>query len=472
MSLWFVKGLSIFHWIVFGYFILLNTYYLVTSLFAFRALRRYTRRLSLINVDDLIASVGAPPVTLIVPAYNEQESCLEATHSFLSLRYPEHEVFIVNDGSTDATLEKLRKQYHLIPAPLYKTSNIPAESVRGIYQSRTHPNLWVIDKENGGRADAINAGLNFCRTPLFCAVDADSLIEPDALIRVVRPFLEDEKTVACGGIIRIANGCPVQSGLVQDVRLPRGLIARFQVVEYLRSFLAGRVGWDALGIMFLVSGAFGMFRRSVVVDAGGFASDSIGEDLELTIRLHRYCRENDRPYRITFVPDPVLWTEVPNSLHLLGKQRDRWQRGLIDSLWRHLDMLGNPKYGRIGLVAYPYFFFLEMIGSVLEFIGYFVFVVLLLLGQVSFAFAAAFLVLAFFCGAFISVVSIGLEELAFRRYSRFTDLLQLFGLSFLENFGFRQLITFYRFRGLISYFRGKNDWGEMEHQGFHEQTAV
>ena len=465
--LWFL--LAAFHVVVFSYFVLLNGYYLVMSVFAFRTLRRYARRLRLLDLDDVTLSSAAPPATLIAPAYNEEASCRESTRSFLSLEYPDYEVILVNDGSTDGTLEALREEFDLAPAPRFPTAQIETARVRGVYRSRTRPDLWVIDKENGGRADALNAGINYCRTPLFCLTDADTIIERDALMRLVMPFLEDEKTVASGGVIRIANGCTVQRGMVKNVRLPRKLIPSFQVLEYLRSFLSGRVGWDALQIMFLVSGAFGLFRRDAVVEVGGLAADSIGEDMELTVRLHRHFREADAPYSVHFVPDPVAWTEAPATLRVLGRQRDRWQRGLMDTLSRHRRMLFNPKYGRLGFVAYPYFFFFEMLGPIIEFTGYIVFLAILVLGIASLPFALAFLLVAVLLGTVLSIISVGLEEMSFRRYERFGDLVRLFGLAFFENLGFRQAITYYRLRGIFSYFRGEQSWGEMERQGFQKE---
>ncbi len=464
----FLAFLAVFHGIVLVYYVVLNGYYLVTSLFAFWALRRHARREASIDIDDLIATAGAPAVTLIVPAYNESATIEEASRSLLSLQYPEYEILIVNDGSTDNTLEVLRQAYRLVPTPRYPLAHIPTARVRGVYQSRTHPNLWVIDKENGKRADAVNVGINYCRTPLLCIVDADGILERDALIRIVRPFLEDDLTIATGGIIRIANGCVVRHGIVQEVRMPKNILAKFQVLEYLRAFLAGRVGWDALKIMLLISGAFGMFRRSLVVAVGGLAHDSIGEDLELTVRLHRYCRERGIPYAIHFVPDPVAWTEAPETLATLGRQRDRWHRGLIDTMMRHIRLLLNPRYGRIGLVAFPYFFFLEMMGPVIEFTGYIVFTLVLMLGIAKLPFVLLFLAVTILFGTVLSFAAVGLEELSFRRYPRTRDLLELFLLAVLENFGYRQLHTYFRFRGIISYLRGQTGWGNMERKGFQK----
>lgn len=452
--------------LVLGYFVVLNTTYLFTSVTAFRSLRRYSLRLKTVDVDELIRSGAALPVTVIAPAYNEQTTIAEVTRGLLTLEYPDYEVIIVNDGSTDETLQRLISAFELRSAARFPSANIPTAQVRGTYRSTRHPNLWVVDKENGRKADAINAGLNIVRTPLFCVIDSDSLLEPEALIRVTRPFLEDARTVAAGGIIRIVNGTTVRHGRVQDVRMPRNLLARFQVLEYLRAFHTGRVGWAELNATLIISGAFGLFRRSIVVDAGGFATNTIGEDMELTVRLHRHCRQIKSPYRIVYIADPVAWTECPESLKGLARQRDRWQRGLVETLTRHRRMLLNPRYGAVGLLSFPYFFFLEMLGPAIEVAGYAAFVVTIVLGLASPAYVLAFLALAIAFGIALSVAAIGLEELTFRRYHRTRDLGRLFWLAFLENFGYRQLNSVWRIQGMWSVLRGKKSWGALERKGF------
>jgi cellulose synthase/poly-beta-1,6-N-acetylglucosamine synthase-like glycosyltransferase len=466
---WLVFGL--FNTLVLVYFVLVNAFYLGTSLVAFVALRRYSRRIKTLDLEDLLATAGAPPITLVAPAYNEAATCVEATRSLLTLNYAEYEILVVNDGSTDATLRTLTEEFELEPAPRAPTATLPSRPVRGTYHSRRHPNLWVLDKENGGKADTLNAGLNFCRTPLFCAMDADSLLEREALTRIVRPFLEDSTTVAAGGIIRIVNGCRVTAGTVTEVRLPRSWLARFQVLEYLRAFLAGRMGWSALHATLIISGAFGLFRRQAVVDIGGYATDTVGEDMELVVRLHRWFRERRLPYRIEFVPDPVAWTECPETLRVLGRQRDRWQRGLAETLVRHRAMLLNPRYGVVGLVAYPYFFFLEMCGAAVEVAGYVTFALAVVLHRANASYVVAFLMVAIVLGIALSIAAVGLEELSFRRYPRTRDLLALFGLAVLEGFGYRQLSTFWRARGLFSALRGKKGWGEMTRKGFASAAA-
>jgi cellulose synthase/poly-beta-1,6-N-acetylglucosamine synthase-like glycosyltransferase len=375
--------LDVFNIVVIFYFVLLNGTYLLMTLLAFGSLRRYALRMSSVDPNELMSTAGLPPVTLIAPAYNEEPTCVESTRSLLTLRYPDYDILVINDGSSDGTLARMTEAFDMEAAARAPVSTISTADVRGVYRSRVHPNLWLIDKENGGKADALNTGINYCRTPLFCAMDADSLLEPEALTRIVRSFLEDSSTVAAGGVIRIVNGCKVRSGIVEEVRLPKNFLARIQVLEYLRSFLAGRMGWDALDSTLIISGAFGMFSRPHVVAVGGYPHDTVGEDMELVVRLHRYCREQGQKYRVAFVPDPVAWTECPEDMKTLGRQRDRWQRGLMESMWRNRVMILNPKYGRIGMVAAPYYFFLEVLGPVIESLGYVTFIAALLLGRAS-----------------------------------------------------------------------------------------
>lgn len=460
---------SILFWfniLVLLYFLSLNSSYLVTGVAAFRAFRRYSARLRSMDVGELMQAAGALPVTLISPAFNEEATCVEATRALLGLRYTAYVVLFVNDGSSDQTLSRMVEAFELEPATLTPTAAIPTARVRGIWKSSRRPNLWLIDKENGGKADALNAGINYCRTPLWGGIDADSLLDPDALTRVVRPFLEDSTTVAAGGTIRIVNGCTVRSGRVVRVRLPRRRLARFQVLEYLRAFLTGRMGWDALNASLIISGAFGVFRRTTAVAIGGYDTRTRGEDMELTVRLHKHCRERSIPYRVSFVPDPVAWTECPETLKALGRQRDRWQRGLIESMWWHRRMLFNPRYGRVGLLAFPYFFFLEMLGPVIECLGYLAFVTTILIGRASLPYVLAFLGVSIVLGIALSVAALSLEEMTLERYPRGGDLFQLFLLAVLENLGYRQLTAFWRIRGFVSKLRGISSWGAMERKGF------
>ena len=344
------------------YFIILNSLYLVFSVFAYGVLVRHRRRWTPRHLGAIMRSPATPAVSIVVPAYNERTGIVDTVRSLLMLNYPQFEVIVVNDGSTDDTLTVLRETFGLVEAPCNHASEVATQPVRAIYRSLAIREIVVIDKANGGKADATNAGLNAAQFPLMCLIDADSVLEEHALTRAVLPFLENSTTVAVGGIVRIGNGCVIDQGRVTDVRAPRGLLARFQIIEYLRSFLAARVTQSAMNSLLIVSGAFGVFRRDIVIAAGGWRTDTVGEDMEIIVRLHRFCRENDRPYRVVFQPDPVVWTEAPETLAVLSRQRNRWQRGTLQVLGAHSAMFGSPRYGRIGLLALPYYAIFEGIG--------------------------------------------------------------------------------------------------------------
>ncbi|MDX1494055.1 MAG: glycosyltransferase [Longimicrobiales bacterium] len=463
--------LTVVNGLVLVYFVAINLVYIITSGKALQVIWRYRQRLRAFNLLDPSRAEAAPPITVLAPAYNEALTCVESVRSLLTLDYPRHEIIVINDGSKDATMETLAGAFELAPRDRLATADLATADVRAVYQSRPYPNLWVVDKENGGKADALNAGLNYCNTPLVCAVDADTLLERDALTRIVRPFLEDADTVAVGGKIRVVNDCTVRSGVVTDARLPGNFLAAIQTVEYLRAFLVGRVGWAAFNATLVISGAFGLFSRGAVVDAGGYGSkrttgETVGEDMELVVRMKRIFTDQGRPCSIHFVPDSVAWTEVPESYKILGRQRDRWQRGLIESLLRHREMLFNRRYGASGLFAFPVFLFLEGLGPIIELGGYIGFSIAVFSGQASSAYVIGFFVLAFALGVTLSTVAVLIEEIAFARYTRTADVLKMFALGILENFGFRQMNSYWRVRGLFNSAIGRKAWGKMERKGF------
>jgi cellulose synthase/poly-beta-1,6-N-acetylglucosamine synthase-like glycosyltransferase len=458
-----LQGFDLF---VLGYFLTLNSLYLAFSAVAFFRLVSHRRRWTPRALDTVLRSPATPPISLIVPAYGEETTIADSLRGLLLLNYPHFEVVVVNDGSTDRTLDVAIQAFGLMRAPVAYQQPIQTAPVRGLYRSLDHPDLVMIDKANGGKADAINAGLNAARHDLVCVIDADSLLEELALARGVLPFIEDPSTVAVGGVIRIVNGCTVDAGRVTSVRLPSDWLARFQVVEYLRAFLSGRVAMSALNALLIVSGAFGIFRRRALVEAGGFRTDTIGEDMEVIVRLHRRLRQQGRKYRIVFQPDPVCWTEVPESAAILANQRNRWQRGTLQVLAAHAPMIGSARYGAVGLFALPYFAIFEAASPVIETAGYLVNGVAVASGLLDVVFAQLFFLTAIAFGALISVISVLLEEVSFRRYPRIRDLLMLFALGILENFGYRQLTTWWRLKGTVDYFRGRQGWGAMVRKGF------
>ena len=451
---------------VFVYFFTLNTLYLVFAIVAFVELRRHRRRWTARDLDVVIRSPATPAISLIVPAHNEEATIGESVRALLLLNYPEYEVVVVNDGSSDRTLAAAITAFDLVKADVPHQRHLATQPVRGIYRSLTHRELIVIDKENGGKADAINAGINAARHGLVCVIDADSLLEEHALSRAVLPFLEDPTTVAAGGIIRIANGCVVEDGRVVEVRLPSSPLACFQVAEYLRAFLAGRVTQSLMNGLLIISGAFGLFKRDALITVGGFRTDTVGEDMEVIVRLHRHFRERREKYRIVFRADPVCWTEVPERMQVLARQRNRWQRGTLQTLGHHHEMLLNPRYGVVGMVAVPYYLIFEALAPAIELAGLCVAAAALALGWFDWTFAELYFLVAVLYGAFISVVAVILEEVSFRRYPRVTDLLRLTLYGLLENFGYRQLTLWWRLRGSIDFLRGRADWGAMARRGF------
>jgi cellulose synthase/poly-beta-1,6-N-acetylglucosamine synthase-like glycosyltransferase len=348
---------------------------------------------------------------------------------------------------------------------------IKTKPVRDLYRSSTHPGLVVIDKENGGKADALNVGLSFAQSELVCAMDADTLIEGDGLQRMVRPFLYSTDVVATGGTIRVVNGCTVKGGRVLETRMPSHMLAGLQVVEYLRAFLFGRLGWNRLGGNIIISGAFGLFLRESVLAAGGYLHDTVGEDMELVLRLKRRSYEVGGPGVIAFVPDPVAWTEVPETARVLGRQRDRWHRGLADVLWRHRGMMLNPRYGATGLFILPYYVLVELLAPVVEAIGVFGLVLGLIFGVVDWSFAGLFYLTAYGLGTALTSFTLILEDVSFHRYNTFRDRVLLFFWTLIENLGYRQLTVYWRLRGLWKFLRGRKDWGAMERKGFRPLPA-
>jgi len=457
-------------WAVLFYFLAVNSIYLLLLVSAVLEMREHVLLSRGESRWRVLGSSLTPTISMLAPAYNEEATIAESLRSLLSLSYPSLEVVVVNDGSKDATMEVLKEHFDLVPIhPVYERV-IPCQPVKGLYRSRSRPNLVVVDKENGGKADALNAGVNLSTGALVCAIDADTLIEPDSLQRMVRPFLTGTDVVAAGGTVRIVNNSVVRAGRVVRTRAPRRAVPGFQVVEYLRAFLFGRLGWNRLGGNLIISGAFGLFRRDAVVSSGGYVHDTVGEDMELVLRLRRLGYERGGPSRVAFIPDPVAWTEAPETLRVLGRQRDRWQRGLSDVLWRHRGVLFNPRYGRMGMIVYPYFFFVELLGPVVEAIGILGLAAGLLTGAVNVPFAILFFLVAYALGALLTMMTLVLEEVSFHRYDRFMDRFLLVVWALLENVGFRQLTVVWRLRGMVKYLRGRRDWGAMERRGFAAPT--
>ncbi|MBK5105691.1 MAG: glycosyltransferase family 2 protein [Burkholderiales bacterium] len=453
-----------FIWFLFTYVVLHSLAQIGISVLTYGIIRR-DAQFRRAEIDEFLLTGLEPPISVVIPAYNEEATIVTSVRSMLQLRYSEHEIIVVNDGSRDATLQQLVKAFDLETFPQAYHARLRTQRVRAAYRSASHPRLRVLDKDNGGKADAINCGINAACYPLFCCVDADSILDRDSLLRVVQPFIEDASTVACGGTVRIANGCVVKDGNLLRAALPSSWLARFQIVEYLRGFLFGRMGWSRPNGLLIISGAFGVMRKDTVIEVGGYRHQTIGEDMELIVRMHRLLGKKGQPYRITYVPEPVCWTQAPEDRRTIKNQRVRWQRGLSESLWLNRGLLFAWPPRVAGWIAFPYFLLFEWFAPLLEFLGYFVLAWLLATDAVRVDTAALFIAIALGFGLLQSTLALLLEELSFHVYPRKRDLLLLFAGSVLENFGYRQLNVLWRLIGTWQWLRGKQGgWGAMQRQ--------
>lgn len=462
-----IRLLDLSNHALFWYYLASNLSYLVMLIVALKTTAAHQRRLQSYRLDWFKASPLAPPITMIVPAHNEEKSIRVAVRNLLELDYPELEIIVVNDGSEDRTLDEMREEFRLRPVRTVYIPEAKCAPVRGLYRSELDGRLLIIDKESGGsKADAVNAGLNAATSPYVCVVDADSVLERDALLRIMVPIMADPKrVVAVGGIIRVLNGSVIEGGHLKRVRLPRKSIEVIQVIEYLRAFLIGREAWGQGNMLMIISGAFGVFRTDLVRAVGGYRSRAIGEDFDLVARLHRHLLEKRVGYHIDFVPDPMCWTEVPSDLRSLARQRARWQKGLLDVLWPNRDMLFRPRHGRIGFLALPHLWLFELFAPILEITGIATIVLAACLGVLSRQFFLQFLLFGY---AFATVISIGAvlqEEVTYKRYNDWQDVVRLVSYCFLEHFPYRQLHMIWRLQGLWQYLRGDLSWKPLKRKG-------
>lgn len=456
-------------WFVIGAGLLQNAIYVWQLVLAERGLRRRPPIAASGHLWRRYAE-SAPPIALLAPAYNEEPTVVESVRSLLALHYPNFEIVVINDGSKDRTLDVLIEAFELRPIERHYDLAVSCQPIRGVYAAANQPRLIVVDKMNGGKADALNAGLNLARAPIVCSMDADSLLEPDALLRVVRPFVEDpDRTMAVGGTIRVANGCVIEHGQVVRVGVPRNFLAALQTIEYLRAFLMARLAWSEARCLTIISGAFGLFKRQAVLEVGGYSHGTVGEDMELVIKLHQLCRDRKQDYRVVFVPEPVCWTEAPESFKILGRQRSRWHRGALETFFRHRKMLFNPRYGRIGFIAFGNVLLVDVIGPIIEALGYLLIPAFYLVGTLSVEYLEAFAAVSFTFGVSISAAALALEESELRRFPDARSLIVLMVAAIAENFGYRQINNLWRLQGLWQFLTRAKGWGTMTRKGFAQK---
>ena len=462
-------------WIFLLYSAVLFVIYCWIGYYAFGALKRY-RYLNQHTDYNLIAThASAPSFSIIAPAYNEGMTIVDNVRSLLSLHYPDLEIIIVNDGSKDDSIDRLIQAYDLEKIPFYYQMNIPTKDVRGIYKSKNKAfaRLVVVDKVNGGKSDALNVGVNISSGKYIVCIDVDCILEQDAILKLAKPFLDqtDARLIACGGVIRLANNCQVENGKIVKVSLPKSWLGRFQALEYIRAFVLGRMAWSRASGLILISGAFGAFDKDIVSRCGGYDSKTVGEDMELVVRMRRYMEENKLSYKVENIPDPLCWTEVPESKEILKRQRNRWMRGTIETLWKHRKLMFNSKYRGLGLVSIPYWFFFEFLGPLMEFFGYCVFVLFLFLGIINWAFFFVLLALVLCSGVLYSVYAILVDITSYRVYTRRRDLYVLMLTAILEPFFYHGSVVLAGVAGVRDYFKKQHSWGEMTRQGFQQSAA-
>jgi cellulose synthase/poly-beta-1,6-N-acetylglucosamine synthase-like glycosyltransferase len=423
----------------------------------------------------LVSSPHAPSLSILAPAYNEAASVIQNVRSLLSLFYSNFEVIIINDGSKDDSLQKLIEAYDLQKTNHHVQYKIATKEVRGIYKSRNpvYKKLVVVDKVNGGKADALNVGINVSSNDYLICIDVDCILEQDALLKMVKPFLEEkeEKIIASGGVVRIANSCEIRDGRLEKIFLPKNYWARMQCLEYIRAFIVGRMGWARINGLLLISGAFGAFDKEIAIKAGGYNHKTVGEDMELVVRMRRYMEENKLPYRVTYVPDPLCWTEAPESSKILHRQRNRWTRGTIETLKIHQYLFFNPRYKVMGMLSYPYWFFFEMLAPLIEFFGMAVFIVLSILGYINWQVFVALLVFIISFGYLFSTFAAYMEVITFNQYRRRSEMLRLLLTSFTEPFFFHPFVVWAAIKGYIDFIQKKNSWGEMTRVGFSKPVV-
>lgn len=468
-----LRFLQISNGALFVYYLLSNLIYLLLLVTAIYKNTLHRHRLASLRLERLKTSPFTPPITLLVPAHNEEKFIVESVGSLLALDYSELEVIVINDGSRDQTLAELKRAYQLEPARLLYIQEISTAPLHAIYRSATEPRLLVLDKDSAGsKADAVNAGLNAATSPYICIVDADSILEKDSLLRIMAAVLSDPgRVVAVGGIVRVLNGSRIARGELAEVRLPQSGIEVFQVIEYLRAFLIGREAWAQFNALPIISGAFGVFRTDLVRQVGGYRAKAIGEDFDLVVRLHRLLQEQGKDYHINFIPDPTCWTEVPADFRSLARQRARWQKGLIDTLWPNRDVLFRGSYGRFGSLMLPYMWVFELLAPIFELTGYATIILAATLGMLSRQFFLLFLLFGYAFATLISIGSVLLEEMTYRRYSKSREVARLLLYCLFEHFPYRQITMIWRLQGLWQYFRGDLKWREMKRTGISTSAA-
>lgn len=457
--------------IFFGFAITATISYMVLAIISAFETVNYMKKNSFVNYTNILSSSISPSISIIAPAYNESLNIVENVRSLLSNHYVNYDVIIINDGSNDDSLDKLIKAYDLVKVDYLINNQLPTKPLRkGVFKSKNpaFEKLIVVDKENGGKADALNFGLNISTHKYVACIDVDCLLQEDALQKMIKPFLEstNEKVIAAGGVIRIANSCVIKDGKLLDINLPNNKIVKGQILEYLRAFLLGRMAWSKLNGLLVISGAFGLFDKKIALEVGGYDTKTVSEDMEIIVRMRRHMEEKKAKYRVAYIPDPLCWTEAPDNYKIFISQRNRWTRGTIETLKKHKKIGFNPNYKALGTISYPYWLFFERLAPIMEIIGLIYFLILIFNGYVVWIYAVSFLVVAYLFNVLFSIITIITEELTYHQYSKKGMGWQLVKTAFTEPILNHPFILYAALKGNFDYyFNKKIKWGEMTRKG-------
>lgn len=448
-------------------------FYIFLSILSYWAIIKHLKYQKYLEEEVLLRSNHILGVSVVAPAFNEGVNIVYNVKSLLSLTYPKFEIIIVNDGSSDDTLEKLITEFDLVKIDFYYQEKIITQPVRGHYKSKNpvYSKLLVVDKVNGkSKADASNAGINSSQYPLFLCTDVDCILKSDTILKLAKPFMENEtRVIASGAGIRISNSCEIKEGFLFKVHYPREWYPRFQELEYVRSFLFGRMAWSQINGLLLVSGGLGMFDKDIVIKAGGYWHKSLGEDMELVTRMRKYMHDTNEKFLIQYIPESLCWTEVPGTKKVFLRQRIRWARGLIQTLYLHRKMFLNPKYGRTAFVVLPFFFSFEFLVPIIEFLGVITLVVSLVFGLVDFQYLLIVSTIVYLFYLSITIISILIDEILYKSYANYKELLILVGMAIIEPLVYHPVNVYASLKGYWYFFSQKEQkWGVMVRKGYEK----
>lgn len=467
---WIDAGIVIFNYFILLFALSIMLSYIILAAISVFSLKKHLKKNRFVNYSVLLSLPDCPKISLIAPAYNEGMTIQENVLSLLAIQYNNFDVIVVNDGSKDDSITLLKESFDLVETDKAYNAVIPTREIRGIYQSSNpaYSKLTVVDKVNGGKADALNVGINISENPYIVCIDVDCIMDKDVLLKLAKSVMEEsgKPVIATGGVIRIANSCIVKSGKLIEVNAPENLLSRIQVLEYLRAFLLGRMAWSKMDGLLIISGAFGLFDRKIVQECGGYNTKTVGEDMELIVRMRRYMIENNKEYCVKYIPDPLCWTEAPETYAILSKQRSRWTRGTMETLWIHRRFFLNPRYNILGLLSYPYWLVYEYLAPIIELLGLLITLIFLYFGLLSWPYFLVLVLLVYTYAVFFSLLAIYTEESTYKKYETFKDIFKLSFAGISEPIIFHPFIVYAALRGNWEKISGIKGWGDMTRTGF------